>query len=160
MYYAFSAIVVLYIYTIQQQGSSRETLRYFDAAARCQSQISSLAERHSLAERYGVVLEELRLEAIRHMQSPNKTTVVQGNTINSAQSPQTRASAYAQPGAESSQRPQQERTLSSAPFVPNFQPGPYFSNPSPNDYYAEMTGWGQFDSMASDLNLSISRYSF
>jgi galactonate dehydratase len=62
-------MVVLYVYTIQQRHAPEEKYRkYFEAAAMCQSQISALAERNSLAERYSVVLEELRLEAVKQVQ--------------------------------------------------------------------------------------------
>ena len=65
-YFAFCAIVVLYVYTIQQHTAQDERYRrYFDAAAKCQSQITAMAQQASLAQRYGVVLEELRLEAIK-----------------------------------------------------------------------------------------------
>jgi galactonate dehydratase len=44
---------------IQQRNEAEETYRpYFNAAARCQTQISSMAENESLAQRYTVVLEE------------------------------------------------------------------------------------------------------
>jgi hypothetical protein len=52
-------VVVLYVYTIQQRNAAQDKYRkYFDAAARCQRQISSMAENESLAQRYTVVLEE------------------------------------------------------------------------------------------------------
>ena len=58
-YFAFCAVVVLYVYTIQQRNAAQDKYReYFDAAARCQRQISSMAENESLAQRYTVVLEE------------------------------------------------------------------------------------------------------
>jgi hypothetical protein len=57
---------VLYFYTLQQQQSPLERyLPHFEAAVRCQNQISSQADAESLAERYGIVLEELRLEAVK-----------------------------------------------------------------------------------------------
>ncbi|ESZ94245.1 Zn(II)2Cys6 transcription factor [Sclerotinia borealis F-4128] len=64
-YFAFCAVVVLYVYTIQHRYRPREEyIEYFEAAARCHAQISSRAKNESLAQRYSVVLEELRLEAI------------------------------------------------------------------------------------------------
>ncbi|KAI9651249.1 hypothetical protein NHQ30_001287 [Ciborinia camelliae] len=52
---------------------AKEYIRYFEAAARCHSQISSRAKNESLAQRYSVVLEELRLEAIADHQEHRKT---------------------------------------------------------------------------------------
>jgi hypothetical protein len=44
---------------IQQRNEAEGRYRpYFDAATRCQTQISSMAENESLAQRYTVVLEE------------------------------------------------------------------------------------------------------
>lgn len=57
---------MLYIYVIQKRASSPETYRdYFSAASRCQSHISCIAEKGSLSERYCLLLEELRVEALR-----------------------------------------------------------------------------------------------
>lgn len=54
-------MVVLYVYTIQQRNATEDNFReYFDAAERCQGQISSMAENESLAQRYTVVLEECK----------------------------------------------------------------------------------------------------
>ncbi|KAK6387402.1 hypothetical protein LTS17_000670 [Exophiala oligosperma] len=65
-YFAFAANVVLYIYVIQKRSSPQEVYSDFLAAAtRCQSHISSIAEKGSLSERYCLVLEELRVEAFR-----------------------------------------------------------------------------------------------
>lgn len=78
-YFAFSAVVVLYVYVIQQATSPDETLDdYLDAATRCQSQMSSIAEKGSLSSRYCLVLEELRLEAVtRSTRPPTPPTINQ-----------------------------------------------------------------------------------
>lgn len=60
--------MVLYIYVIQEWASPPETYNaYFAAAARCQSHMSTIAQKGSLLERYCLVLEELRVEALRQM---------------------------------------------------------------------------------------------
>ncbi|KAF4125355.1 Fungal trans, partial [Geosmithia morbida] len=65
-YFAFTATIVLYIYVIQKKDSPPEVYSsYLAAAIQCQSHISSVAEKGSLLERYGFVLEELRVEAVR-----------------------------------------------------------------------------------------------
>jgi hypothetical protein len=67
-YYAFCAVVILYIYRIQQGlgvnlGEDREG--YFEKGVRCQRQLESVVGEDCLAQRYCLVLEELRVEAVR-----------------------------------------------------------------------------------------------
>ncbi|PQE30831.1 fungal specific transcription factor domain-containing protein [Rutstroemia sp. NJR-2017a WRK4] len=65
-YFAFCAVVVLYVYTIQRKHCLREEqTKYFEAAILCHSQISTRAKKESLAQRYSVVLDELKHEAVR-----------------------------------------------------------------------------------------------
>lgn len=79
-YFAFSATIVLYVYVIQKGGrrassssspsstspsSAAGYSEYLAAAIQCQSHISRFAEKGSLSERYFLVLEELRIEALR-----------------------------------------------------------------------------------------------
>jgi hypothetical protein len=66
-YYGFSAVVILYVYAIQQRAEPPEKyLTQFKAASRCHAQIERIATRGSLLQRYGVVLQELRVEVLRH----------------------------------------------------------------------------------------------
>jgi hypothetical protein len=75
-YFAFTASTVLYIYVIQKRTSSPEVYNeYLSAATQCQSQISSIAEKGSLLERYCLLLEELRLEAIRKTDRHRHVTI-------------------------------------------------------------------------------------
>lgn len=63
---------MLYIYVIQECASPPEVYsRYLTAASRCQSHISAIAEKGSLSERYSLVLEELRVEALRQTKRAN-----------------------------------------------------------------------------------------
>ncbi|KAH8674252.1 fungal-specific transcription factor domain-containing protein [Xylariales sp. PMI_506] len=85
-YVAFSATVLLYVYTIHQLVSSTNTYQeYFDAAVRCQEQLSKLAVKGSLAARYYVVLEELRTESVKQMErwmrAVDNDTVIDGNSV-------------------------------------------------------------------------------
>ncbi|KAF4975536.1 hypothetical protein FZEAL_7682 [Fusarium zealandicum] len=65
-YFAFTATIVLFIYVIQKRESPPEVYSsYLAAATQCQSHISAMAEKGSLSERYCLVLEELRVEALR-----------------------------------------------------------------------------------------------
>ncbi|KAM0274877.1 hypothetical protein ACHAQH_007802 [Verticillium albo-atrum] len=67
-YFGFTAAMVLYIYVIQEWASPPETYSsYFAAAARCQSHMAIIAQKGSLVERYYLVLEELRVEALCQM---------------------------------------------------------------------------------------------
>ena len=60
--------MVLYIYVIQEWASPPDTYsHYFAAATRCQSHMATIAQKGSLLERYCLVLEELRIEAIRQI---------------------------------------------------------------------------------------------
>lgn len=63
--FAFSAAVVLYVYTIQQRASDPDTCHsYFAAATQCQQHMFDLSKSGSLPSRYCLVLEELRIEAL------------------------------------------------------------------------------------------------
>ena len=65
-YFAFTAAMVLYIYVIQNGEAPPDTYGgYLAAATRCQAHMSSIAQKGSLLERYCLVLEELRVEALR-----------------------------------------------------------------------------------------------
>jgi hypothetical protein len=73
-YFAFTATIVLYIHVIQQRASPPEVYSpYFSAATRCQFHISRIAEKGSLSERYCLVLEELRVEALRQTKRMHPT---------------------------------------------------------------------------------------
>ncbi|KAL6407208.1 transcriptional regulatory protein GAL4 [Ilyonectria robusta] len=73
-YFAFTATIVLYIYVIQNRASPPELYSsYFAAATKCQSHISAMAEKGSLPERYCLVLEELRVEALRQAKRMHPT---------------------------------------------------------------------------------------
>lgn len=64
---------MLYIYVIQESASPREVYSsYLSAATRCQSHISAIAEKGSLSERYCLVLDELRVEALRQTTSTHQ----------------------------------------------------------------------------------------
>ena len=68
-YFAFSAAVVLYVYTIEESSSPPDTYKeYLMAASRCQDQLSQLSGSDTLGARYCLVLEELRLEAYRRIE--------------------------------------------------------------------------------------------
>ncbi|KAH8641100.1 hypothetical protein IG631_04041 [Alternaria alternata] len=67
-YYAFCAVVVLYIHRIQQGLGVKTKVEcegFFEAGVKCQRQLETVSDTDCLAHRYCVVLEELRTEAVR-----------------------------------------------------------------------------------------------
>ncbi|OJJ02119.1 hypothetical protein ASPVEDRAFT_656164 [Aspergillus versicolor CBS 583.65] len=143
-YFAFSASVILYVYTIQHSKEPEEVYRpYLAAAERCQQQIMKVAGEGSLTSRYCVVLEELRAEAVRQI-----------------------APAAAAPEERPAQQPystMDARAEEVEPFSSNMgglPAGFSITSPglaamgqlddlhvSPGDSLGDLTGWGQFDSM-------------
>ena len=111
-YYAFCAIVVLYVHTIQRRFDPPHTWREsFLAAEKCQAQLSSFVEKTSFPQRYGIVLEELRLEAVKQTQKG------------------------------------QSAEASSAPIDMSFSVPEMSSGTTSTNFMAEITGWGEFDSL-------------
>lgn len=85
-YYAFCAVVVLYVHTIQRRSDPQSTWKeYFTAASRCQQQIHALrGKKDSLALRYSIVLEELRIEASKQTDEALKITRSNASKANNA----------------------------------------------------------------------------
>ena len=78
-YYAFCAVVVLYIYRIQQglmQPSKCEG--FYQAGVRCQTVLEGICKEDCLSKRYCLVLEELRREAARYRVGEGGEDVVPG----------------------------------------------------------------------------------
>lgn len=76
-------MVILYVHTIRQSSLSLPEDNYqpyLKAATRCQDQIHNIAEEGSLSARYCMVLEELRIEAMKQLQRvPTFSTNIQDN---------------------------------------------------------------------------------
>ncbi|TFB00683.1 hypothetical protein CCMA1212_007333 [Trichoderma ghanense] len=144
-YFAFSAAVILYVYTIQKSNESEESYSgYLAAATRCQDQLSNLAEDGSLVARYCLVLEELRLEALRQTK--------QGQ-INNARSPAQRQAAAMANAANGTEGfgSAEDGAMGVRELGANMTDmggiGDIYVTPT--DSLAEMTGWAQFDAMVS-----------
>ncbi|OAA67964.1 nonribosomal peptide synthetase-like protein [Niveomyces insectorum RCEF 264] len=177
MYFAFSAVVVVYVYVIQHQSSPPEAYRaYWLAAVACQGQIAHLAEDGSLTQRYSLVLEELRLVTLRQtgleptgaaVFAPNDGTAVNNNNntvslednVSYAENSLV-ASGNSMDGTALHTEPPQ--TFASVPpgpsmaptMAPNLPPSMVqdmadWSNESPSSSLADVTSWGYFDSMVS-----------
>lgn len=73
------------MYVIQKRSFPPEVYaHYFSAATRCQSHIWTIAEKGSLSERYCLVLEELRIEALRGTGSAESLTTL-GSVVPTSQ---------------------------------------------------------------------------
>ncbi|KAL7818539.1 fungal-specific transcription factor domain-containing protein [Trichoderma gracile] len=144
-YFAFSAAVILYVYTIQKSNEPAEAYSgYLAAATRCQDQLSNLAEDGSLVARYCLVLEELRLEALR------QTKQGQMNNARSPTQRQAAAMANAANGTDAYGTADDAGmgvTELGANMTDMGGIGDIYVTPT--DSLAEMTGWAQFDAMVS-----------
>ncbi|KAL0937066.1 fungal specific transcription factor domain-containing protein [Colletotrichum truncatum] len=139
-YFAFSASVILYVYTIQNSNKPDQTYRpHYDAAERCQGQIANIAKPGSLTSRYCLILEELRSEATRQMNNPqNQARDANQNLAALEDVMASSAGANGHDEAFLSQRTVAE--MQDSEGFPDF-------NVSPSDSLEDLTGWGQFDSM-------------
>ncbi|KAL5375296.1 hypothetical protein DPSP01_011306 [Paraphaeosphaeria sporulosa] len=166
-YYAFCAVVVLYIYRIQQGiVEPGQCEGYYAAGLRCQGVLSSISEADCLSKRYVLVLEELRIEAAK-VRGPAKQQQQQQQQQAQAQSATTPASATAtSPAVGSGVTPNLGGSMGESPgFV-----DPYFGAgsggvgnnlPTPDStvfntsflptssIMADLTSWGQFDSLVT-----------
>ncbi|KAL3489947.1 hypothetical protein BJX62DRAFT_252286 [Aspergillus germanicus] len=141
-YFAFSASVILYVYTIQHSNEPNETYNtYFTAAERCQQQIFDTSEPGSLTARYCLVLEELRGEALRQIatvQLPEDQATPNSRSLNtmSAEVDGTGSSVVDIDNGFPTSLPDLETLGNLGDF--------HFS---PSDSLEDLTSWGQFDSM-------------
>lgn len=134
LYFAFSAVVILYVYVIQLKASPVETYQtYLEAADTCQKQISAIAEQGSLTRRYCLVLEELRNEALRQTTGigtmPLPDSFALADAIPTASAVGTTSPSFAQLGLAFN--------------------GDINWNASPSSSMADITSWGHFDSLVS-----------
>ncbi|KKY24426.1 putative finger protein [Diplodia seriata] len=158
-YFAFCAVVVLYVHTIQQQQrrlppsttDNEQPSSHYRAASRCHDQISRIATKGSLAERYGVVLQELRMELLRHGSvdgggggNGNVGGVQRQREIDVGMAvPVVAPPVLAQPVFQ-----QQQQDGLGLDGLQQQQGIEAFAEASPSSSIgAQMTGWGQFDSL-------------
>ncbi|KAF5521991.1 hypothetical protein CGCA056_v007420 [Colletotrichum aenigma] len=77
-YYGFSAVVILYVYAIQQRAEAPEKyFLCFQLASKCHSLYERNSVKGTLTQRYGVVLQELRLEVLRNNNYLASTSPIQ-----------------------------------------------------------------------------------
>ncbi|TDZ16418.1 Activator of stress genes 1 [Colletotrichum orbiculare MAFF 240422] len=158
-YFAFSAVVVLYVYTIQQRTAPSATWQaYFNAATRCQGQLATLADNESqLAARYCLVLEELRIEALRQTERLLHSPPVANQNGGGGPLPhgvagddvQNQHDQQQQQQQQHHQQQQQQHALVNLNFPDVGQEDFVGFDASPSSSLADMTSWGQFDSMVT-----------
>lgn len=143
-YFAFNATIMLYIYAIQERASPSEVYsHYLSAATRCQSHISAIAEKGSLSERYCLILEELRVEALRQTKSMHASTAALGG--GDGQSQDNWLQTMGVPMDENCENRSTAANYTALMDEPLID----FSNNVPAFSFSDYSGWGQFTSMVS-----------
>ncbi|ORY10163.1 fungal-specific transcription factor domain-domain-containing protein [Clohesyomyces aquaticus] len=153
-YYAFCAVVVLYIYRIQQHFVEPGKCEgFFAAGQRCQAQLSSISETDCLSKRYCLVLEELRLEAARQTEQQKYPGLM---TSPSGQNDHLTLPKLSPGFSVSSPTPQGDAGVGFAgPFSyggnipPTPEPAVFNTILPSNSLMADLTSWGQFDSLVT-----------
>ncbi|KAL4884774.1 hypothetical protein BJY04DRAFT_233051 [Aspergillus karnatakaensis] len=176
-YYAFSAIVVLYVHFIQccaQANNAEADPTHFQAGQQAQQHLASCGSQSSFARRYAMVLEELRKEAQKGIQhKPHSASVGQippDQRVANNRSVETGASRRLginepygyEPPIDFPQPTFNEKThtteavishnpsldLSSLQSVPPAWIEDLMQDGSPGTYIPSLTSWGEFDSLA------------
>lgn len=133
---------MLYVFSIQQKASIPEVQdRHLSVAIRCQEQMSMIAEEHSLARRYCLVLDELRKEAIRHSEHTSDDQTIVAADDDHSQQPENM-------GSEESVLAE-DAGFGQHPLTSDVNDMNGF-DASPGSSLYDMSGWGTFDSMVSE----------
>ncbi|UQC84281.1 finger protein [Colletotrichum lupini] len=126
-YYGFSAVVILYVFATQRRTETPETcMDCFRLASQCHAQIGSIATNGSLMQRYGVVLQELRLEVLRNntclapISNPRAGNCLTSNENNEILPVPYRRSQLRPEGGTSGSRLAVEQAAEGAPFCRSF----------------------------------------
>jgi hypothetical protein len=145
------------VYTIQQRHAPRGGYQsYLDVAEKCQTQISSMGENDSLAKRYSVVLEELRLEAVRKPQQFWETphsTLGGGFLQSGSTAPPTTLRLGHSDNLNSMQRREPSLVGDVLDYTNGTIPGDSQNVTTPSSLMADLTSWGEFDSLVSSFGL-------
>lgn len=141
-YYAFCAVVVLYVYTIQMQtySSAQSHQKYLSVAVKCQTQLSAIAEEGSLTQRYCLVLEELRKEAVKGSEIPPMDFCTGASNENtSLQRELIQQEIIAEDNSAAMQHDTQEEDMTDATGLRTTLGSSVY----------DISGWGAFDSMVT-----------
>lgn len=147
--------MILYVFAIQQRNAPPETyLPAFHAATKCQLQITSIAISGSLAHRYGVVLQELRAELLRHNAHLFALTAEQDDGTGTGldmQGGHLNLERFGNTGLVDLQAGHMGLDSASGNVGGQLSIGQDdglgFADGSPGSSIIQMTGWGQFDSL-------------
>uniref|UniRef100_A0A8H7N520 Xylanolytic transcriptional activator regulatory domain-containing protein n=1 Tax=Bionectria ochroleuca TaxID=29856 RepID=A0A8H7N520_BIOOC len=148
LYFAFCAVVMVYVYAIQQRHSPPESyMNAFQVATKCQSQIMSIAMPGSLAHRYGLVLQELRLELLRlNSHLMRLTTSQDGAIADGVGIDMGQTDAHPSMPSENNHV---EREIGPVDHLGLGDDVLGFVDGSPGSSIVQMAGWSQFDSLVT-----------
>ncbi|KAF2650438.1 transcriptional regulatory protein GAL4 [Lophiostoma macrostomum CBS 122681] len=139
-YFGFTANIVLYLFVITKRASSAEVYReYLSAATRCQFQISAMAEKGSLPERYCLVLEELRNEALRQTERAHSSTMHLERMDDGSQ----------EHGFQTASMAMDANSHSTENLMDFMEDATVDLNDIPDSVNSDYAGWDQFASMVS-----------
>lgn len=148
--------MILYFYAIQQRAEVPEIyMKYFRLASRCHAQIESIATKGSLMDRFGVVLQELRLEVLR-----NKNHLVSMSTPQATGGPSTSGEVSSGPDARGPRSRGNPVVGGSAGEESQQLAGGDMAASATSSSGMEafdsallhMAGWGQFDSLVNQIH--------
>lgn len=144
LYYAFCAVVVLYIYVIQRQSDER-CQAYLEAAEQCQRDLATCAQPNSFVQRCGAVLSELRMEALKRIGKPHRSSTEAVNTIGNLKAT-----------LNANSQKQNQIPLQATPSLPAINhtdlndptayPEQLYSDFTPSSFAADWPGWENLDS--------------
>ncbi|KAJ5332179.1 uncharacterized protein N7506_005962 [Penicillium brevicompactum] len=149
-YYVFCAIVILYVFVIQNRSSPREDLvHYLQMGEEAQNELSNCGTQASFPQRYVVVLEELRKEAMRLTEQSSAMTRNRDGLQESHRVTEKADLDTILPHETVLDTDTYNNTLDNE--LGESEPADWMTNfaqdPSPASYLADMTGWGEFDSL-------------
>ncbi|KAJ5361140.1 hypothetical protein N7541_001984 [Penicillium brevicompactum] len=149
-YYVFCAIVILYVFVIQNRSSPREDLvHYLQMGEEAQNELSNCGTQASFPQRYVVVLEELRKEAMRLTEQSSAMTRNRDGLRESHRVTEKADLDTILPHETVLDTDTYNNTLDNE--LGESEPADWMTNfaqdPSPASYLADMTGWGEFDSL-------------
>ncbi|KAL3293700.1 fungal specific transcription factor domain-containing protein [Colletotrichum asianum] len=162
-YYGFSAVVILYVYAIQQRAEAPEKYSFcFQLASKCHSLYERNSVKGTLTQRYGVVLQELRLEVLRNNNYLASTSPIQAGgdyapcEMMTARNPLTATENYnvRARGQFDDLHPRSNATTSqienpTEDQLVNGNAGPVASVDALNTGLFQISDWGQFDSLVT-----------
>ncbi|KAL4888162.1 fungal-specific transcription factor domain-containing protein [Aspergillus ambiguus] len=164
-YYAFCAVVVLYVHTIQTPSPlSPSDIRYFESGEQGQQDLATCGSKSSFAQRYVIILEELRKEANSALeQKLHRVEASVANPYDHGQSAKGRTdNVQAENDPPPCSQPPASKTIMQDPSMGTTEDGTHLVMPdgadswmdtlldaSPDSCVAELTGWGEFDCLVS-----------